>query len=786
MPKAQQMTKRIVCIWNCWFTIAIVFLSLTCSRRLSAADVATGSGQVTPIGFAYELPQPALTSAAVFDRDGRLVDVLWTREQIPAGKHVAYWDGRNQVHERMPPGDYEFRVVVNRSTYKNVGAIGNSGRAPTPEAHTPTGMGSVAVDAQGAVYTANGWDEAGADFKKWDADGNAVYDARYQMRNGQPNGAPYSIAVDDSTIYCGMEGWASKPWNHKQQIQRFALSDGKLQTFTKVPDKYGHIELYEWPERLIPPGPSEADAQLMRLPLRAIAVAGDSILVADALAGQVRRFQKVTGEAQGEFAVKLPQALAVDSHGQIWVGHEHSRVSVFSPDGKLLAEPLQDLGEIVALACDAAGRLYVADSAAGQIKIYDTTGNKAQLVRSFGQKAVAGDRAADHFFQLRGVAVDPKGFMVTIQTEPAGGARLARWSPEGKLVWEHFGCEFVSLGNYGAHNPAVLYSMTLHRYSLADHDKAQWNYTGCMLAEKPKYTSDVHGVPRLLKLGGHEFWFMPTGDGVQVYRIENGGMRLVSILGGGSPDAEGNRQGKQAQWTWAATTGDAQPTPAEIHWFAEPGKARHAVLGVDVDSHGGAWFGELNTHAIWTVPLGELNSAGNPAYDWSHARQVVVKDTSTLDFQPNMAQRAADGTIYALGWSKPWPSPNGNPFWMGGTTLARFDAAGKRLWAVPLPAVCVGMDTIPGGKGGCIVGAGQKAELLHYSADGLLIGSIMPGSAMAKQSGWFDNHACVAVNRDSRDGLLDVFTEDDFVLRLGWYRIDDRGIETISGRVTVR
>ena len=80
---------------------------------------------------------------------------------------------------------------------------------------------------------------------------------------------------------------------------------------------------------------------------------------------------------------------------------------------------------------------------------------------------------------------------------------------------------------------------------------------------------------------------------------------------------------------------------------------------------------------------------------------------------------------------------------------------GKRLWAVPLPAVCVGMDTIPGGKGGCIVGTGEKAELLHFAADGLLIGSVGPGEAMAKQSGWFDNHACVAVNRDRRDGILE-------------------------------
>ena len=734
----------------------------------------------------------------MFDADGHLVQVLWTRRQTPAGEQSAHWDGKDQLKQNAPAGEYEFRVVVNRSTYKNVAAIGNSGRAPTPEAHTPSGMDSVAVDSKGAIYTANGWDEAGADFKKWDADGNAIYDARYQMRNGNPNGAPYSIAVDDSTIYCGMGGWASDPWNHKQQIQRFALSDGKLQSFTHVSDKFGHIQIYEWPEKKVPAGTTTADAELMREPLRALAISGDTIFVCDALGGKVRRFQKVTGEARGEFDVKLPNAIAVDSHGNIWVAHEHSQVSVYSPEGKLIADVLKNLGEIVALAFDPAGHLAIADSAAAKILTYDVTGNKAEKISSFGHKAVAGDRAADRFFLLRGIAIDSAGYMVTIQTEPAGGARLARWSPDRKLVWEHFATEFVSLGNYGTHNPDVLYSMTFHRYRLADHAAGRWEYMGPMLDAKPAYHSDVHGVPRLLKFGGNEFWFMPTGDGVQVYRIESkelaasgadaqpsGGMRLVSILGGGSPGPDG-KNGPTVQWTWTDPGQSGKVDPKDIVIFKKGSEAKHAVFGVDVDKQGNIWFGEQNTQSIWTVPMAGLSSQGNPTYDWAKAKIVVPKDTSPLNFQPNMVQHADDGSIYAFGWSKPWPSPNNNPFWMGGTTLVRFDANGKRLWAVPLAALCVGLDTIPGGQGGCIAGQGEKAELLHYTADGLLIGSVGPGDAMNKQSGWLDNHASVAVNRDRNDGILDVFAEDDFALRIGWYRIDDRQIEVIKGKLVAK
>ena len=289
------------------------------------------------------------------------------------------------------------------------------------------------------------------------------------------------------------------------------------------------------------------------------------------------------------------------------------------------------LGEIVALAFGPDGRLYVADRTAGQVLIYDVAGEKTSLVRTFGQPAKPGDRAADHFFQLRGVAVDPKGFMVTIQTEPAGGARVARWTPEGKLAWEHFGCEFVSLGNYGVDDPETFYSMTFHRYHLADHAAGRWDYTGCMVSEKPAYQSDPHGVPRLLKLGDNKFWFMPTGDGVQVYRVTEQGMRLAAILGSSSPDVSGNPRGSNAgQWSWSDPKNSGKLVQADVQWFKKPGQGRHAVFGIDVDSHGDVWFGELNTHAIWTVPMAGLNSAGNPTYDWSKAREAVPKDTSPL------------------------------------------------------------------------------------------------------------------------------------------------------------
>lgn len=253
------------------------------------------------------------------------------------------------------------------------------------------------------------------------------------------------------------------------------------------------------------------------------------------------------------------------------------------------------------------------------------------------------------------------------------------------------------------------------------------------------------------------------------------------MVGGSDPAPDGTmRTAKLGQWSWHDTNGTGAVKPEDIAWFKKQGEGKYACFGMDVDQEGNIWFGEHHTRGIWQIPIGPLDAKGNPTYDWANAKQIIPRDTSPFKFEPNMVQRADDGSLYAFGWSTKWPQPKNNPFWMGGLTLAKFDETGVRQWAAKLPATCVGLDVIPGG--GCIVGSGQKATLYHYSAEGLLIGACKPGDAMCKESGWMDNHASVAVNRDPRDKVLDVFAEDDYVLRIGWYRVNDSAVERITGK----
>lgn len=184
-----------------------------------------------PGSFEFELKRDeALTSAGIYDAAGRLVRVLWTAEPSRAGKHVAHWDGLDDLGNAAPDGALAFRVVVNNSVYRNVGTIGNTGTPPAEKQqelhHIQHGVLSLAIDGKGNIHTANGWEEAGHDFKAMGPDGRTLFHARFQVRNGRPNGAPHAIAVDETHIYCATHGWASERWKSKQQIQRFRIADG--------------------------------------------------------------------------------------------------------------------------------------------------------------------------------------------------------------------------------------------------------------------------------------------------------------------------------------------------------------------------------------------------------------------------------------------------------------------------------------------------------------------------------------------------------------------------------
>lgn len=723
-------------------------------------------GTALPPDLVVDFPDDALTSGLLVDATGKPRRTLWQLQRYARGTRELYIDGLDDEFAPLPAGDYKLRIVSNAGEYRNIAAIGNSGQPPTPDGHTPTGIQSVCVGADGHVFSANGWDEAGHDWHEWSPTGATVRDAQYQIRNGHPNGLPYRLAVDDQYLYVAYLSHNDGGEAGSQWLQRFSRATGKAVPWSRGFDRWGLVQVYPLPK-----------PKNWEQPISGLAVAGGVLFVGDQRANRIIRYDAATGEKLGEFAVDAPGALAADDSGRLWLV-QAGGLAVLDGTGRVLARPLTESTRFGGLSLTSDRRLLLVDRDANRLRCYRLAGLTLAQRTDFGQPARPGDAQADHFYQLLDVAATPDGGFVTVQRLPLGGSRLTQWQAGGQVAWEQLGLEFTGNGAYPADKPDLFVSSYGHRYRL-DRGQETWRFDGNLYTGG--YIGDWHGAPRWVKLGGRDFFCEAVGDGFVAYRLDGDRLSFCAAVGGNWPNVKGERgeNGKLGQWTWADVNGDGKVDDAEVNWFKQPGQGKYAHFGMNIDTAGNLIYCDQHPHSVWLLPLTGLNAAGNPVWDWAKAKEVLPRDTSPVKFDPLMAVRTETGAIYAFGRSTLYPpDPGSGPAWMAGWVLARFAPDGTREWVRRLPNHCPGMDYVPGDRG-VMLGYFAQASVYHYRADGTLIGLLRPGAPAGGQSGWLDNTASIACNVDPRDGRIDVFAEEDYAHRILWYRADD-------SRVTVR
>lgn len=776
--------------------------------------------------FQFELPKAGTTSAGVYNSSGVLVRTLWAMKPMDRGKFKGEWDGQDEFGNMMPAGDYEFHVVLNNSTYKNVGVIGNTGKPSNTFGHVPVNFECLALDKEGFLYSVHDWDEAHHDVIRWNPETGNVFSHSFHPVEGIAK----AVCVDDEFAY--VTAWGNGNPNNPQDREknlklgitklRIKKGDGDVNwNRIKFTNAGNEIVIYKGGASY-PEGVSSEDKGIMTIPLLSIAVKDNDLYVTDSLAGKVRIYDKVTGDAKGTFDVKLPQSIAFAPDGRIWIGHERSKISIFSPDGKYLSTPVTDLKRLNSIAFGPDSTLYVTDQAAGQVRIYKVNGDKVSLSRTFGEKAKPGDRAADRYHDLHGLAVDAKGNIFTAQNERGMcGGRIAKFAASGKPEWEQMGLEFSSSATYSKDNPDMLFSYTRHNYKVNKKD-GSWEYAGNNLPDPAPYWAPG-GYARIVNIGGNDFYAAAIGDGVQVYRIEKNSdknlgpvMKLVSIMGRANPlpdakNGEAWRQENHFLWSWSDEQGDNLPQPEEITYNSKPGNKKplwqYGALTIDADMN--VWMASFDRggetpekESVWMIPMSGVNKLGNPVYDWGKAVKKIPKNDLLLPgmpmkqdkpfgVQPKLVQNSADGLTYLYAHTQWDRAPQSGGLHMGGNILGCFKGS-EAKWRIVLPEMCVGLSAIPDGNGGCMIG-GQPfiGTMHHYSKDGLLIGIFGPdknlmGSKPNHTTGLMDMYSALNVCRDPRDGILDVFVEENYNLRIPWYRVDDRDIQTITGRLMIK
>ena len=763
-------------------------------------------GKSLPPDFSIKLETRAFVSARILGDGEKQARILFEAKKLDPGVHGFYWDGLDDSGTALPPGQYSYTAYVNQSKYSNPGAIGNNA-VPSTHNLNPSNIEGIAVDGNGDIFTANMWEEQGQDFRKVSAkDGSHIFNAKYAIRGSNPDAMAYAITLDDKYIYCATSSHVDSSAQH---VRRFSAADGKPAPFPSRKDSHGHIFFYKSPEKHIPENASQTMRDILILPLRAIAVVKDKLYVGDSINNLVHIFDKDTGAPAGSFKIDRPHAMAVDSKGQLWIASDGSKIILRKSDGSLSTQ-IDHPGLARAIAFDKSDRLFVADTENAEIRIYQTdpAPGSAKLARRFGGRAKPGESGPDRFYKLTGIAADPQGNFVISQGFPITGSRLTRFAPDGKAIWDQIGAEFCSTGNYSQERPDELISHYFNRY-LLDRSNNSWKFDGFVLDGDSRYPWQQHGVMRILKLNNTEFLFQSYGDGLQVYRRQdNGTFRLASMFGIKNPMPDGRHwdyipgeHGEKLEkyppglWSWSDLNANGKVEDDEVNWFKKPGENFNlSHFGVNVDKHGNGLICDHHNSSVFEMPMAGFDQKGNPNYDYEMMRQIIPPDLAEkgkrLISQPLMAMRADDGSIYVHSRSDLHPVPSGHS-WTCGWMLARYDKDGKLLWWRKLPEACPGMDVIPGENAGVMLASFQWKEhgcdVFHYSADGLLIGITRPAPEFLGFGGIPDNVASLVVNRDPRDGILDLFVEDCIGNRFHWHRVEDKNkITEKTGKVVLK
>ena len=355
------------------------------------------------------------------------------------------------------------------------------------------------------------------------------------------------------------------------------------------------------------------------------------------------------------------------------------------------------------------------------------------------------------------------------------------------------------------------------------------------------YESTHLGPPRIVRFGTNDFYYYPAGDSLAIYRIEPPAdaergptLKLASVLGASQPSPDGLHRDEtwnpanRYLWEWNDTQGDGQ-----IQYTArsDPGQAGEVTLlalpylphpdsawfrrSFEVDHAGWLWMTSSNRNhlpnasdpweaeAIYAIRSQGLNNLGNPIYSWRDAVKVADADTGRM-LSTSPAPRTSSGRWLAdqtMAWFTRWlgrtrlasrkmAAVDGREcaFWISAAERVDSDFIGSaKVARRPAQAVSWnGADSWRSAwRGGVLVGIDPgQGTVGHYTKDGLLIGSMKTAAQFNDPQrepwvvGLLDSYLAINCNRDPRDGLVDVFVEDNMNQRIVWYCVNDSNLQT--------
>ncbi|KZB88031.1 FlgD immunoglobulin-like domain containing protein [Amycolatopsis regifaucium] len=701
-----------------------------------ALSVSAGTGEASPttvvggdpdgkvIGTVTVPRDKKQLSVTIYDAAGKqpvrtLVEAMPKTEPDEAQVVELRWDGTTDYRKVAPAGSYSWKALAS-----NVAAVEEEpiGQGSTP-AHGKgvfgTGVDAVATDEQGNVYESSDYEEFNAELRKWTADGKRVW-------GGGRAGGGMALAVDDKFVYVAVDGdeildrvppAPEKPiyFCGKTMLMRYARDRER--------DFYGE----ETPQT---PWPGMDRGYIVANPsvgasVFGLAVDGEFLYASDHYAGQVRQYDKSTGELVGSFPVNAPKGIALDQTGALWVATGKDVVKL---DGNgHTVETLTGFTDPYAVAVGGeGGALHVGDVGTGQVHRYTTTPSGRTHEAFFG-KATPGPiqptrlRWPDDQYRVGGGCRNPQNKDDNPDYRQGAAASLAVLKNGDMVVVDQMNSRVVTFDKDGDKiqtgadgkplvrsaqfivlpqvnkkaDPKIMTAGALE-YDLIDEApgwrlRANWRPNG----PSGPFDRSKASVRRTLKNGRTYLYVLgastPTrSNEVTIYEyLPDGTLRLATSIGQLAFDKDG--QG----WKWFVGF-DTKTTNGiidddELRLTDNPGLGIFSATapGAWIDDDGTIWFtmnGEWERDPLVPKPpygvavpvTGFSGEAQNPVYlDWDSvlkAKPAIPADTSPEKFAPSNIKIDQDtGDIYRTGWTESGHAPPepGPQYWMGGSTIER-------------------------------------------------------------------------------------------------------------------
>lgn len=377
------------------------------------ADDALPQAAPLPCTLEYDLPESGEVSVALYDAKQEVVRVIAAAAPRQAGRVVERWDGRDELGQPLPAGQYVWKGLVHQPiTTRYVMSVHNSGQPAYKTDDNTGGWGGdhgipfAACAVGDSLLLAWNGNECGSGLIRTDGDGRK----QWGIINSQT-----ALATDGTRVFAETQEFG-------KGLRCYAAKDGRPLTWGN-----GATALVP------PPGGDEKSNAVS-----ALACQAGRLHVGYEHRDLVAVYDAARGDLLTTWAVPTPNALAARPDGTLAAISDGRLVEIKDGNVRLLAGDHLDQPTGVAVATD--GTIYVANGGDLQnVSVFSAAGGYQKSIGKAGGRPWVGRFDPAGMLHPRGLAIDAKGRLWVMEAA-AAPKRVSVWDvATGALAQEFFG-----------------------------------------------------------------------------------------------------------------------------------------------------------------------------------------------------------------------------------------------------------------------------------------------------------------------------------------------------------